>query len=97
MSYGDPLPPNTFWQDFTIADKFGEEAVRDTYKRSQHWLSDVDMWSALVVVLNHKIWKLYQTNEPLARVYDELWKEAHAKGWDTYKGEEAKRYFDLTD
>ena len=25
----------TFWQDFTIADKFGLEAVKDTYRRAK--------------------------------------------------------------
>lgn len=31
----------TFWQDFTIADKFGLDAVRDTYNRARaEWGDD---------------------------------------------------------
>lgn len=25
----------TFWEDFSIAETFGEEAIRDTYKRAK--------------------------------------------------------------
>ena len=25
----------TFWEDFTVTEKFGEEAIRDTYKRAK--------------------------------------------------------------
>ena len=25
----------TFWEDFSIAEAFGEEAIRDTYKRAK--------------------------------------------------------------
>lgn len=88
----------TFPQDFTIADAFGEKAVRDTYERSKHYISDVSYWKELVVVLNHKIWQHFNNgNDPLARVYDELWREAHAKALDTFKGDDFKEYFDFTD
>lgn len=31
----------TFWEDFSIAEAFGEEAVRDTYKRAEaEWKHD---------------------------------------------------------
>ena len=66
----------TFWLDFSIADRFGEEAVRDTYERAfNEWKSDIRYMTALCIVLNHKIWQLYEVNEKLARVYDELWKK----------------------
>lgn len=28
-------PITTFWQDFSIADKFGDKAIADTYRRAQ--------------------------------------------------------------
>lgn len=66
----------TFWLDFSIADKFGSSAVRDTYDRAfNEWKSDIRYMTALCIVLNHKIWQLYDTNDQLARVYDELWKK----------------------
>ena len=29
-------PKTTYWQDFSVADKYGEKAVRDTYNRSMN-------------------------------------------------------------
>lgn len=87
----------SFPKDFTIADAFGADAVKDTYERSKHFISDVSYWKELVVVLNHKIWQHYQTNEPLARVYNELWQEAHNLALDTFKGDEFTEYYKFVD
>lgn len=92
-----PVISNTFRDDFIIAEGFGEKAVRDTYKRCQEWKGDVEMFGALVITLNHRIWDLYETNEPMARVYNELWSEAHRFAQETFKGDDARRYFELTD
>lgn len=65
----------SFYGDFTIADAFGEESVRDTYKRYfESWKDDCEYLTELYLVLNHKIWELYGFNESLAKVYDELWR-----------------------
>ncbi len=51
----------TFWQDFTIADKFGKDAVLDTYRRAfEEWKGDYRYLTELVMVLNHKIWEHYE-------------------------------------
>lgn len=73
---GVAVENTTFWLDFSIADKFGESAIRDTYKRAfEGWKEDIRYMTALCIVLNHKIWQLYETDDKLARVYDELWKQ----------------------
>lgn len=73
---GVAVENTTFWLDFSVADKFGESAIRDTYKRAfEGWKEDIRYMTALCIVLNHKIWQLYETNDKLARVYDELWKQ----------------------
>ena len=47
----------TFWQDFTIADNFGVDAVNDTYNRAfNSWKDDYRYLTELVMVLNWKIW-----------------------------------------
>ena len=44
----------TFWQDFSIADNFGETAVEDTYQRVfKEWKHDYKYLTELVMVLNH--------------------------------------------
>lgn len=47
----------TFWQDFSIADKFGANAVRDTFNRAfEEWKGNAVYLTELVLILNHKIW-----------------------------------------
>ena len=46
----------TFWMDFSIADRFGVKAVKDTYHRAfKAWKHDYRYLTDLVIVLNHKI------------------------------------------
>lgn len=89
----------TFWMDFTIADAFGESAVRDTYKRAfNEWKNNVEYVTELVIVLNWKIWQHYEKqNETLTKVYDELWKEADAWCMDNLKGDDLTYFLKTTD
>lgn len=88
----------TFWDDFTIADAFGEKAVRDTYKRAfDEWKTDTVYLTELVMVLNWKIWQHYDGNEPLARVYNELWQEADGWACDNLKGDDLMYFYKTTD
>ena len=53
-------PKTTFWEDFSIADKFGLAAVKDTYNRAfDAWKSDHIYLTELVLVLNWKIGQHY--------------------------------------
>ena len=86
-------PKTTFWMDFSIADAFGIDAVEDTFNRAfKEWRTDHIYLTELVMVLNHKIWQHYQNNEPLARVYNNLWEKANAYAMDNLKGEELEYY-----
>ena len=45
----------TFPEDFSIAELFGEEAIRDTYRRTKaEWSKDCIYGTELSMVLNHK-------------------------------------------
>jgi hypothetical protein len=89
----------TFWQDFTIADAFGEDAVKDTFDRAfEEWKSDYRYLTDLVIVLNHKLWEHYERgNEPLSRLYDSLWKKADGYAMDNLKDDELGYFLDQTD
>lgn len=88
----------TFWQDFTIADRFGAAAVRDTFKRAfDEWKGNAVYLTELVMVLNHKIWQHYESRESLARVYDGLWRKADAYACENLKGADLSYYFRTTD
>lgn len=91
-------PQTTFWEDFSIADKFGKSGVQDTFNRAfRAWKKNTVYLTELVLVLNHKIWQHYETNEPLARLYDKLWREADEYACDNLKGEDMDYYFHTTD
>ena len=88
----------TFIDDFRIANAFGESAVRDTYKRAfKEWKDNYVYLTELVISLNLMIWELYETNESLARVYNELWEEADAYACDNLEGDELSFFFRTTD
>lgn len=88
----------TFWMDFTIADRFGEKAIRDTFKRAfREWKTNTVYLTELVMVLNHKIWQWYERNEDRARLYDELWQKAAYYAEANLTGEDAEYYFRVTD
>ena len=79
--------------DFSIADAFGIDAVKDTFNRSfRDWKSNHVYLTELVMVLNHKIWQHYEKNEPLARVYNALWEQADQWALDNLKDEELEYY-----
>ena len=88
----------TFWNDFTIADAFGISAVKDTYKRAfAEWKIDYVYLAELVMVLNWKMWAHYETNEALARVYNDLWMQADYYAYSTLEGEEFNYFITVTD
>lgn len=91
-------PQTTFWEDFSIADPFGLEAVQDTFNRAfEEWKSDHIYLTELVLVLNWKIWQHYESNEALARLYNTLWETADAYACDNLEGEELAYFYRTTD
>lgn len=91
-------PKTTFWQDFSIADAFGPDAVQDTYNRAfDGWKNNVVYIAELILVLNHKIWFWHEKNDKLAELYNKLWMELDSYAWDHFKGEDADYLFDVTD
>lgn len=89
----------TFWQDFTIADAFGNEAIQHTYNRAfKEWKDNYKYLTSLVIVLNHKMWQHDERwNENTSRLYEKLWKQAHNYALNNLKGEELSYYLELTD
>jgi len=92
-------PITTFWEDFSIADRFGTSAVRDTYSRAfRDWKGNYKYLTELVMVLNHKIWEHYYAgDEALSRLYDSLWKKVDEYCMDHLKDDELQYYFETTD
>jgi len=89
----------TFWQDFTIADAFGLNAVTDTCTRAfREWHDDVVYVTELALVLNWKCWEHYEKgNDALGMLYRDLYYEV--RGWclDNLEGADLEYYFKTTD
>lgn len=91
-------PITTFWQDFSIADKFGVAAVADTFKRAfNEWKSNYKFLTELVMVLNHKIWQWYKENPSLGQLYNKLWAMADSYAASNLKDEELQYFYEVTD
>lgn len=91
-------PITTFWQDFSIADNFGEAAIVDTYERAfSEWKTNYKYLTELVMVLNWKIWQWFETNEDRAMLYQTLWGKADEYACTNLKGEELAYFYSTTD
>ena len=87
----------TFWSDFSIADRFGVDAIQDTFNRAfKEWRGNYVYLTELVLVLNWKLCHHYNNgNYTFAEVYDKLWREADNYACENLKGSELS-YFRRT-
>lgn len=91
-------PLTTLYQDFSIADKYGIPAIKDTFQRVfKEWKEDYKYFTEFVMVLNWKIFEHYEKNDDYARLYDSLWKQADKYAIDNFKDKEAEYYYAITD
>lgn len=91
----------TFWQDFSIADRFGYDAIEDTFKRAfAEWKDNPEYLTELVIVLNWKAGEHYDEKDgdnTIANLYDRLWEEADNYAVENLKGEDADYFYEMTD
>ena len=90
----------TFWMDFSIADAFGANAVKDTFNRAfNEWKSNHVYLTELVITLNLKNQQHFAKNGrcELSRLYNELWEQADNYACENLKGEELNFFYRITD
>ena len=88
----------TFRSDFTIADRFGNYAIKDTFNRAfNEWKDDYKYLTELVMVLNWKIWEHYEKDNEKAKIYNDLWIYADNYAVNNLKDDELKYYYEITD
>lgn len=91
-------PCTTYWKDFSIADQFmykEKNPIQDTYKRALEYAkTDYKVFTELVLVLNHKIWQWYETDNNIGLIYNDLWRKAVNLFYETFENnEEAISYY----
>ncbi len=88
----------TFWEDFTIADRFGLSAIQDTFNRAfEEWKEHYKYLTELILVLNHKIWQYHESCPEFASLYNSLWEQADLYAVENFKGEELEYFYEVTD
>lgn len=91
-------PQFTFYEDFSIADRFGVSAVKRTYSVVfQNWKDNGKALTELCMALNWKIWEHYKGRPDLAMVYDALWVEVDNYATSHLKGEDLSYFLHTTD
>ena len=80
----------TFASDFAIAECYGDNAIKDTYRRaSKEWIEDYKFFTELALVLNWYCWFWYDNGEPgLSALYSDLYyksKDTFYKAWGDKK------------
>lgn len=91
-------PITTFWEDFSIAEKYGINEIKDTYERIfKGWKENYKYLTELVMVLNHKIWQWYGKSDTYGRLYNDLWQQTDTYAIENLKGEELSYYYQITD
>ena len=91
-------PITRLYEDFSIADKFGEKGINSTYKMvMKEWKDNYKYLTELVMVLNWKIWEHYETDAKLAILYNKLWEEADEYAINNLKDEELDYFYKTTD
>lgn len=84
-----------------------EKRIRDAFTRVEY---SVDKYAIMVTVVNHELWSTYNatTNDEIpehlrkrynsvAHLYDRMWRIHHNKATSLFKGEDYRRYWELTD
>lgn len=92
-------PKTTFYMDFSIADAFGIQAIKQTYNSGMKnaMFLGVEYLTELVMVLNWKISEHYETRPALAELYQELWEKAENYCYDHLKGDDLKYFMKTID
>lgn len=89
----------TFWQDFTIAEIFGANAVKETFQTAyEEWKDNYIYLTELEIVMNWKCWKWYEKgNRTLSRLYSDYFYKCREYAHETFDEDQLQYHFRLTD
>lgn len=88
----------TFWSDFTIADAFGVDAIKDTYNRAfNEWKHDHIYITELYMVMNWKMFQWFEKDDGKYQIYYELFTTLDEWCMNSLKGEQLDYFIATTD
>jgi len=89
-------PKTTFYEDFSIADRFGKCAVLDTCKRAfEGWKHNTEYITELCMALNWKAWE--HEKDDFCEIYCELFYTMRDWCLDNLKGDDLDYFIRTTD
>ena len=87
----------TYWGDFRVCG-YNIDAIKDTYKRALLLAKEDRIYGTeLAMVLNWLMWFYADTNDKVARVYQDLWADLDGYIVNNWKGEDLSYYLRTTD
>lgn len=90
-------PISTYFSDFSIAERFGIDAIKDTYDRAmKYWGEDIKWATEIAMVLNWKTWQ-HDGNTELCQLYYDLWQKTHEYVNEHFEGDDLTYYYRTTD
>lgn len=91
-------PKTTFYEDFSIAERFSQQAIKDTYKRAfESWQDNIEYITELAMALNWKCHRWYGRNERLSNLYCDLWETLDNWIFENKTGDDLSYYIRTTD
>ena len=88
----------TFWEEFSIAENYGSDGIREHYDLVfEQWKDNLKYLTELVLVLNLKTFIWFGVDDNLGMTYDELWKKTDQYAMDTLKGDDLHYYLSTLD
>lgn len=90
---------STFWNDFLIADAFGENSIKDTFRRAfSVWKDDTTYGMELAIVMSLKSgWWYGKNGNKFSALYSELYDKIDGYIMSHYKKDDVRRYLEITD
>ena len=89
---------STFWEEFSIAEDYGADGIREHYNLVFNlWKDNLKYLTELVLVLNIKIFIWYGVDDTIGLTYDQLWKETDGYALETLKGDDLHFYLHTLD
>ena len=89
----------TFFEDFSIADKYGMDAIKETYQRIfREWKHQYKYVAELSLILNWKIWEHNGAKDyDVAKLYNDLWAKTDNWAINNFKGSELTYFCMIND
>lgn len=88
----------TFWSDFSIADAFGIDAIKDTFNRAfSEWKNNTEYVTELACVMSWKSCAWYEKNNEYSTLYADYYHKVDEWCMNNLKGKDMDYYLKWTD